>query len=133
MTRPVSGVFTRTDRVHAPRDTNVRMVITEPGRGAREYQAMLLELSLSDLLLTEAVLPALGTHVSVAITLSGRYLEFELPGVVTWHRGHDFGVSFEYLTARQTYGLALAIDVLGTAARVEAEAEPVRTVRAARS
>ena len=129
MTRPVSGVFTRNDRVRAPHATNVRLVIAEQ---RREYQARLVELSLSDFVLTEAVLPALGTQVTVAVTLSGRYLEFELPGVVTWHRGHEFGVSFEYLTARQTYGLALAIDVLGQAARAEAEAEPARTVRTAR-
>ncbi len=129
MTRPVSGVFTRNDRVHAPHGTNVRLLIAEQ---RREYQARLVELSLSDFVLTEAVLPALNTKVTVAVTLSGRYLEFELPGVVTWHRGHEFGVSFEYLTARQTYGLTLAIDVLGQAARAEAEAEPARTLRTAR-
>jgi hypothetical protein len=130
MARPISGVFTRSDRVRAPHATSVRLLIADK-RG--EYQATLVELSLSDFVLTEAVLPALNTRVSVAITLSGRYLEFELPGVVTWHRGHEFGVSFEYLTARQTYGLALAIDVLGEAARAEAEAEPARTVRSSRS
>ena len=129
MTRPVSGVFTRSDRIRAPHATSVRLVIAEQ---RREYQATLVELSLSDFTLTEAVLPALNTKVSVAVTLSGRYLEFELPGVVTWHRGHEFGVSFEYLTARQTYGLALAIDVLGQAARAEAAAEPTGTVRSAR-
>ncbi len=129
MTRPVSGVFTRNDRVRAPHATSVRLVLADK---RREYQATLVELSLSDLVLTEAVLPALNTKVSVAITLRGRYLEFELPGVVTWHRGHEFGVSFEYLSARQTYGLALAIDVLGQAARAELEAEPARTVRTSR-
>ncbi|MEO7037941.1 MAG: hypothetical protein ABI548_28500 [Polyangiaceae bacterium] len=129
MTRPVSGVFTRSDRVHAPHATSVRLVIAEQ---RREYQATLVQLSPSDFVLTEAVLPALNTKVSVAVTLRGRYLELELPGVVTWHRGHEFGVSFDYLTARQAYGLALAIDVLGQAARTEAKAEPARTVRSAR-
>jgi hypothetical protein len=126
MSRPVSGVFTRNDRVRAPHATSVRLLIANK-RG--EFEATLVELSLSDFVLTEAVLPPLNTAVSVAITLHGRYLEFELPGVVSWHRGHEFGVSFEYLTARQMYGLALAIDVLGHAARVEAEAEPARTLR----
>jgi len=126
MSRPVSGVFTRNDRVRAPHATSVRLLIADK-RG--EFEATLVELSLSDFVLTEAVLPPLNTAVSVALTLRGRYLEFELPGVVSWHRGHEFGVSFEYLTARQMYGLALAIDVLGQAARLEAEAEPARTLR----
>ena len=129
MTRPVSGVFTREDRVLAPHGTNVRLLIAPP---RREYQARLVELSLSDFVLTESVLPALDTRVTVAITLSGRYLEFELPGVVTWHNGHEFAVSFEFLTARQTYGLALAIDVFGQAARAEAAAGPAATLRASR-
>ncbi|MEP7050535.1 MAG: PilZ domain-containing protein [Pseudomonadota bacterium] len=130
MTRPVSGIFTRNDRVRAPRATSVRLLIADK---RREFEATLVELSLSDFVLTEAVLPPLDTSVSVAITLSGRYLEFELPGVVSWHRGHEFGVSFEYLTARQMYGLALAIDVLGQAARLEEEAEPARTLKSSRS
>lgn len=129
MTRPVSGVFTRNDRVRAPHATTVRLLIADR---RRELEATLVELSLSDFVLTEAVLPPLSAEVSVALTLPGRYLEFELPGVVTWHRGHEFGVSFEYLTARQMYGLALAIDVLGQAARVEAETAPARTLRSSR-
>jgi hypothetical protein len=128
MTRAVTGIFRRTDRVRAPTGSTVRLLIGERGR---EFSATLLELSPSDMLFTDAALPALGSNVSVAITLRGRYLEFELPGLVTWHRADEFGVSFESLTARQTYGLALAIDVLGRAAEVEADTS-VATVLAAR-
>ncbi|HEX7451005.1 MAG TPA: PilZ domain-containing protein, partial [Polyangiaceae bacterium] len=73
--------------------------------------------------------PALGTNLNVAVTLSGRYIEFELPGMVTWHHKDRFGVSFEYLTARQTYGLALAIDVLGRKAQAGASAKPTHAAR----
>lgn len=86
----------------------------------RHSVVTLLELSSSGALLTAAERPALGATVAVAVTLSGRYLEFELPAVVTWHRGQDFGISFDYLSARQTYGLALAIDVLGTGLEADA-------------
>ncbi len=71
---------------------------------------------MSDLLLSSADRPQLGTRVSVAITLPGRYLEFEIPGMVTWHLDGRFGVSFDYLSARQTYGLVLAMDVISRAA-----------------
>ena len=79
---------------------------------AREIQASLLELGMSDLLLSGPELPDLGTRVSVAITLEGRYLEFEIPGMVSWHLNGQFGVSFDYLSARQTYGLVLTIDLM---------------------
>jgi len=92
-------------------------------------RATLLELSLSDVLLTDVKPPPLGTLLSVAITLNGRYIEFELPGMVTWHHRGEFGVSFEYLTARQTYGLALAIDVMGCKAQAQAPAKPTRAAR----
>jgi len=54
--------------------------------------------------------------VRVAITLSERFIEFELAGRVSWHRDGHFGVSFDYLSARQTYALVLAIDLLSKAA-----------------
>ena len=70
---------------------------------------------MSDLLLSCPNRPCLGSRLSVAITLPGRYLEFEIAGMVTWHLDGRFGVSFDYLSARQTYGLVLAIDVISRA------------------
>jgi len=81
----------------------------------REQDATLHEIGMSDLLLSGANRPGLGSRVSVAITLPGRFLEFEIPGMVTWHLDGRFGVSFDYLSARQTYGLVLAIDVISRA------------------
>ena len=83
---------------------------------SRELNANLHELGMSDLLLSCPDLPRLASRVSVAITLPGRYLEFEIPGMVTWHLDGQFGVSFDYLSARQTYGLVLAIDVMSRTA-----------------
>jgi hypothetical protein len=128
MPGPISGTFTRTDRVQAVAGSNVRLVFANQPHTCR---ATLLELSLSDVLLSDVKPPPLGTQLSVAITLSGRYLEFELPGMVTWHHRAEFGVSFEYLTARQTYGLSLAIDVMGRKAQAQAQ-EPAKPTRAAR-
>ena len=113
MTRPVSGTFRRVDRVRANPGTTVRLKVDG---SSREQSATLHELGMSDLLLSAADLPRLGTRLSVAITLPGRYLEFEIPGMVMWHLDGQFGVSFDYLSARQTYGLVLAIDVISRAA-----------------
>jgi|GEM_PF-1061761 len=113
MARPVSGTYQRVDRVRASAGTFVRLVLDG---SSRELSATLHELGMSDLLLSCADRPRLGTRVSVAITLPGRYLEFEIPGMVTWHLDGKFGVSFDYLSARQTYGLVLAIDVISRAA-----------------
>lgn len=113
MARPVSGTFRRVDRVQAAAGTVVRLKLDS---SSREQSATLHELGMSDLLLSGSQLPYLGTRLSVGITLPGRYLEFEIPGMVTWHLDGRFGVSFDYLTARQTYGLVLAIDVLSRAA-----------------
>lgn len=126
MPGPISGTFTRTDRVLAVPGSSVRLVFAKQPHTCR---ATLLELSLSDVLLTGVKPPPLGTQLSVAITLSGRYIEFELPGMVTWHHHGEFGVSFEYLTARQTYGLALAIDIMGRKAQAQAPAKPMRAAR----
>jgi hypothetical protein len=113
MARPVSGIFRRADRVRAAANTTVRLSLAG---SSQMLNATLLELGMSDLLLSDAAPPALGTRLSVAITLPGRYLEFEIPGMVTWHLDGQFGVSFDYLSARQTYGLVLAIDVISRAA-----------------
>jgi hypothetical protein len=120
MVRPVSGTFRRVDRVHAAPGTTVRLLLDG---SSREHSATLHELGLSDLLLSGPHRPCLGSRLSVAITLPGRYLEFEIPGMVTWHLDGRFGVSFDYLSVRQTYGLVLAIDVLSRAA----EDTPVQT------
>jgi len=112
MTRPVSGTFRRVDRVHALAGTTVRLLLEG---SSREQSATLHELGMSDLLLSGAAL-RLGSRLRVAITLPGRYLEFEIPGMVTWHLDGRFGVSFDYLSARQTYGLVLAMDVISRAA-----------------
>ena len=112
MTRPVSGTFRRVDRVHAIAGTTVRLLLDG---SSREQSATLHELGMSDLLLSGPDL-LLGSRLRVAITLPGRYLEFEIPGMVTWHLHGRFGVSFDYLSARQTYGLVLAMDVISQAA-----------------
>jgi hypothetical protein len=104
----------------------VRLVFTNQPHACR---ATLLELSLTDVLLGGVKPPPLGTKLSVAVTLSGRYIEFELPGMVTWHHKDEFGVSFEYLSARQTYGLSLAIDTMGKKLEAEAPAKPTRAAR----
>ena len=113
MAPPVSGTFRRVDRIRANVGTTVRLLLDGSGR---EQSATLHELGMSDLLLSSADRPRLGARVSVAITLPGRFLEFEIPGMVTWHLDGQFGVSFDYLSARQTYGLVLAIDVISRVA-----------------
>lgn len=113
MARHVSGTFRRAERVNVRAGTGVRLSLEERGR---ESNATLLELGMSDLLLAAAPVPELGTRVSVGITLSERYIEFEIPGRVSWHRDGHFGVSFDYLSARQTYALVLAIGLLRNAA-----------------
>ena len=113
MVRHVSGTFRRTDRVNASAGTQVRLSLAREGR---ERSATLLELGMSDVLLAAVPVPALGTRVTVAITLTERYIEFEVAGMVSWHRDGHFGVSFDYLSARQTYALVLAIDLLRSAA-----------------
>ena len=119
MTRPVSGTFERADRVRASAGTFVRLVLEG---SPREASATLHEIGMSDLLLSSADRPRLGTRLSVAITVPGRYLEFQIPGMVTWHLNGQFGVSFDYLSAGQTYGLVLAMDVISRAV----EDAPVR-------
>ncbi len=85
----------------------------------------LLELGLSDMLLSSSVLPKMGSAVTVTVALRDRHIEFEVPAVVAWHRDGEFTITFAYLSARQTYGLTLAIALAHQAAE--------RTPRLARS
>ncbi len=126
MVRHISGTFRRADRVNASAGSQVRLAFEDR---ARETNATLLELGMSDLLLAAAPVPALGTRVTVAITLTARYIEFEISGTVSWHRDGHFGVSFDYLSARQTYALVLAIDLLSSAADAALPAPSVASLR----
>jgi len=127
MARHVSGVFRRTDRVTVNPGVSVRLVVDER---SRESRADLIELGMSDLLLSCAETPRLGSRVTVGITLPARYVEFELPGMVSWQLAGQFGVSFDYLSARQTYGLVLAIDLMRSAAdAADLAREPSRVER----
>src|SRR6478752_425278 len=105
MARHVSGVFARTDRVKVSDGTQVRLLTADRKLLGR---ASLLELGSSVLRLNAVHPPALGSNVLVAITLPSRYLEFEVPGLVDWERGSDFGITLDYLSARQAYGISLA-------------------------
>lgn len=106
MTRHVSGVFVRNDRVAITPGTTVRVALASQRR--QSSRAYLLELGRGDLALSGMAAPALGALVVIGITLPQRYIEFEVTGSVTWHRGGTFGVELDYLTARQAYGIALA-------------------------
>ncbi len=58
--------------------------------------------------------------VAPARLLPGRYIEFEVPAVVAWFDGPEIGLKMPYLTARQAYGVALAIDLIAvTDSRLE--------------
>jgi hypothetical protein len=125
MARHVSGVFRRTDRAPVTPGTSVRLLGTSHKVIGR---AALLELGSSTLRLSATRPPELGTQVLVAITLPGRYIEFQVPGIVDWELDCHFGVSLDYLTARQAYALALARDLLCVGAR-ETLAEPRLSAR----
>ena len=124
MARHVSGTYQRTDRVRLRSGETVRLRTGER-HGARKVT--LLELSLSDMLLASSAPPPVGSTVGVMITLRDRHIEFEVEVQVAWHRDKEFTVTFGYLTARQTYGLSLAIEL----ARQAADAAPhlARAVR----
>jgi hypothetical protein len=124
MTRHASGIFVRNDRLPAAAGTLVR-VATKDRKAASK--AVLIALGSADLVITHAQPLTLGSRVSIAITLPGRYIEFEVPGNVEWEDGASYGIVFDYLTARQAYGITLARELL-SAARVTAS--PAR--RAAR-
>ncbi len=112
MTRHVSGIFLRADRVRVAPGETIALAIPEL---ARTCKTALLELGLSDMLLAGAP-PPVGSRVSAVFVLQDRYIELALPGVVTSHAEHDFSVRFAYLTLRQTYGLTLAMDLYRQAA-----------------
>ncbi len=129
MARHLSGVFVRTDRVPVGAGTVVRLLAADHRQIGR---ATLLELGTSTLRLSAPRPPALGTKLLVAITLPGRYIEFEVPGMVDWDLDGHFGVSLDYLTARQAYALALARDLLRAASGEEVDAPPATTRAAGR-
>jgi len=62
-------------------------------------------------------------EIGVHIALEDRHLEFELPAVVAWQGDGELALAFEYLSARQSYGLVLAIELERQAAR---EAPPMK-------
>lgn len=111
MTRHASGVFYRNDRVPAAPGTFVRVV---PADRKQLIRAQLLKLGSSDLVLSALRTSALGLGATahVAITLPGRYIELELPGVIDWEDGATFGFRLDYLSARQAYGFSLARELL---------------------
>ena len=128
MARHASGVFVRNDRKSAPPGTTVRLFSLDRKHSVR---AELLALGTADLVLS-ALRPSglgLGCKAQVAVTLPGRYIELELPCVVDWENGVNFGVSLEYLSARQAYGFALLRDLLATAAAQPALPARVRAAR----
>ncbi len=111
MSRHASGVFYRNDRVAVAPGTTVRVLAVDRKQVVR---AQLLKLGGSDLVLSALRPPALalGASAHVAVTLPGRYIELELPGVVDWEDGATFGVRLDYLTARLAYGFSLARELL---------------------
>ena len=106
MTRHASGVFLRKDRVTAAPGTTVRVLLLPNRR--QSLRASLLELGRTELVLGGMPAPAVGSTIAIAITLPGRYIEFEVTGNVGWHRDGAFGVALDYLSARQAYGIGLA-------------------------
>jgi hypothetical protein len=112
MTRHASGIFVRNDRVRAAPGTTVRV---STGDRKPASKALLMALGSADLVVTCAQPLALGSRVSIAITLPGRYVEFEIPGNVEWENGANYGIVFDYLTARQSYGIGLAREILRAA------------------
>lgn len=128
MARHASGVFVRNDRKSVNPGTTVRLFSVDRKHSVR---AELLALGTADLVLS-ALRPAglaLGCKAQVAVTLPGRYIEIELPCVVDWENGANFGVSLDYLSARQAYGFALLRDLLTTGAALPSQQAPVRAAR----
>jgi hypothetical protein len=130
MARHPSGVFVRSDRVRAAHGTVVRVT---SGERKPSFKALLVALGTEDLVLTCAQPLRLGTRVAVAITLPGRYIEFEVPGDVEWENGASFGVRFDYLTARQAYGITLARELLRAPQKPTTLARPAKIVTPSRS
>ena len=110
MARHQSGFFVRSDRVRVTPGTTVRLVSTANRR--QSVRAQLLALGHTELVLSGVAAPALGTKLTLGITLPGRYIEFEVEGEVVWQRGEHFGVELGFLSARQAYGISLARQIL---------------------
>jgi hypothetical protein len=110
MARHQSGFFVRSDRVRVTPGTTVRVLSTSNRR--QSVRAQLLALGHTDLVLSGIAALAIGTKLTLGITLPGRYIEFEVDGEVVWQRGADFGVELGFLSARQSYGISLARQIL---------------------
>ena len=119
MARHISGVFARVARAAVAAGTTVRLFTPEHKSIGR---ASLLELGSTTLRLNASEPPELGARVLIAITLPNRYIEFEVPGLVDWERGADFGITLDYLSARQAYGISLARELLSIATGASASA-----------
>ena len=125
MVRHASGVFYRNDRTSVAPGTSVRLYSLDRKDGIR---AQLLALGRSDLALS-ALRPAglaLGCQAQVAVTLPVRYIELELPCVVDWDDGVNFGVRLDYLSARQAYGFSLLRELLRAPAESASRRAAVR-------
>jgi hypothetical protein len=123
MPRHISGVFVRNDRVRVAPGTTVRVVSKDRKHSAR---AILVALGTTDIVVTSAQPFELGSKVSIAITLPGRYIEFEIEGIVEWENGSNFGIMLDYLSARQAYALTLARQLLQAPATVTAPRRAAR-------
>jgi hypothetical protein len=108
MARFESGFFGRSDRVMIAPGTSVR-VTTEPRHTVR---AELIALGPLEVVLRGLSQPLVGNKLRVAITLPGRYIEFEVEGNVVWQRDQELGVQLDTLSARQAYALSLARQLL---------------------
>ena len=109
MARHQSGVFVRNDRVRTAHGTTARVVTKDRKHSTR---ALLIAIGNADLVITSALAFAVGAEVTVSITLPGRYIEFEVLGKIEWENGANFGISLDYLSARQAYAIGLARQLL---------------------
>jgi hypothetical protein len=119
MARFESGFFGRSDRVMITPGTLVR-VTTEPRQTVR---AELIALGNVEVVLRGLSQPLVGSKLRVAITLPGRYIEFEVVGNVVWQREQELGVQLDTLSARQAYALSLARQLLQDKAPVSSKRE----------
>ena len=110
--------------------TTVRVLSANRRQSAR---ATLIALGSAELVLSGIAVPALGATLQLAITLPGRYIEFEVEGAVVWQRGADFGVELGFLSARQAYAISLAQQLLQRrAATTDASTAPRTTATSTR-
>jgi len=107
-----AGVFLRNDRVRTAHGTTAKVTSKDRKQSTR---ALLIAIGTADLVITSAQPFALGTEVTVAITLPGRYIEFEVAGRIEWENGATFGITLDYLSARQAYAITLARQLLRAA------------------